>query len=330
MKEYFPHDLSARTDPKLQEVIMAHGMAGIGVYWCVIELMYEQGGELPLNRIKGIAFNLHVDTEMVESIIQDFDLFDVSEDTFTSSSLKTRLKNISDRSEKAKASAKARWKKGDDKASPKECKDDANAMRTHEEDDANAMRTQCERNANKIKENKIYSISSDKSSDILTLPSKEERDYISNKGRHFFSEIKELWNTTCISYQKILAISEARKNKIKIRIAEMGGEEKAIPILAELFQKMQASKFLKGDNPRGWKATFDWLFMNDKNWVKVYEGNYDYVNTTNEHHEQDTNNQTGDPASQRRKAAEELTMRYVAQCEQEQSSSKIRTADGVP
>ena len=38
---------------------------------------------------------------------------------------------------------------------------------------------------------------------------------------------------------------------------------------------MQQSKFLKGDNKRGWKASFDWLFENDKNWVKVYEGNYD-------------------------------------------------------
>ena len=39
--------------------------------------------------------------------------------------------------------------------------------------------------------------------------------------------------------------------------------------------KMQASHFLRGDNKRGWKASFDWLFENDKNWVKVYEGNYD-------------------------------------------------------
>ena len=328
MKEYFPHDFNARTDPKLQEVIMAHGMAGIGVYWCVIELMYEQGGELPMNRIKGIAFNLHVDAEIVESIIRDFGLFDISEDTFTSASLKTRLKNISDRSEKAKASARARWKKGDDKASKKECERNANAMRTHEEDDANAMRTQCERNANKIKENNIHSISSDKSSDILTLPSKEERAYTSNKGRQIFSEIKELWNTTCLGYQKILALSEARKNKIKIRITEMGGEDKAIPILAELFKKMQASKFLQGDNPRGWKATFDWLFQNDTNWVKVYEGNYDTTN--NEPYERDTNNHTGDAASRRRKAAAELTLRYVTQCEQEQSTGQVRSADGVP
>ena len=37
---------------------------------------------------------------------------------------------------------------------------------------------------------------------------------------------------------------------------------------------MQASSFLKGDNDRGWKASFDWIFENNKNWVKVFEGNY--------------------------------------------------------
>ena len=38
---------------------------------------------------------------------------------------------------------------------------------------------------------------------------------------------------------------------------------------------MQESKFLKGESKRGWKASFDWVFENDKNWVKVWEGNYD-------------------------------------------------------
>ena len=55
----------------------------------------------------------------------------------------------------------------------------------------------------------------------------------------------------------------------------MGGIEKAMPLLKLVFEKAQASSFLKGDNKRGWKASFDWFFENDKNWVKVYEGNYD-------------------------------------------------------
>ena len=90
-----------------------------------------------------------------------------------------------------------------------------------------------------------------------------------------FKEIKEMWNAVCVGYPKLHSLSESRKNKMRNRIAEMGGAEKALPLLREIFTKMQASNFLRGDNKRGWKASFDWLFENDKNWVKVYEGNYD-------------------------------------------------------
>ncbi len=90
-----------------------------------------------------------------------------------------------------------------------------------------------------------------------------------------FKEIKDLWNSICIGYARMVVISDARKNKIRNRVAEMGGVEKAMPLLKLVFEKAQASSFLKGDNKRGWKASFDWFFENDKNWVKVFEGNYD-------------------------------------------------------
>lgn len=90
-----------------------------------------------------------------------------------------------------------------------------------------------------------------------------------------FKEIKDMWNEVCTGYPKLHSLSESRKNKMRNRIAEMGGAEKGLLLLREILTKMQASHFLKGDNRRGWKASFDWLFENDKNWVKVYEGNYD-------------------------------------------------------
>lgn len=88
-------------------------------------------------------------------------------------------------------------------------------------------------------------------------------------------KIADMWNATCTSYPKIFTLSEARKNKIRIRVEEMGGIEKAMPIMQTIFKKMQESKFLKGESKRGWKASFDWVFENGKNWVKVWEGNYD-------------------------------------------------------
>lgn len=88
-------------------------------------------------------------------------------------------------------------------------------------------------------------------------------------------KIADMWNATCTSYPKIFTLSDARKNKIRIRVEEMGGIEKAMPIMQTIFKKMQESKFLKGESKRGWKASFDWVFENAKNWVKVWEGNYD-------------------------------------------------------
>jgi hypothetical protein len=40
-----------------------------------------------------------------------------------------------------------------------------------------------------------------------------------------------------------------------------------------MFEKAEASSFLKGKNERGWSATFDWL-INEANMAKVLEDNY--------------------------------------------------------
>ena len=37
---------------------------------------------------------------------------------------------------------------------------------------------------------------------------------------------------------------------------------------------MENSEFLKGSNKAGWKASFDWVFKNSENWMKILEGNY--------------------------------------------------------
>lgn len=91
-----------------------------------------------------------------------------------------------------------------------------------------------------------------------------------------YSKILKLWNGTCLSFPKLTKITEPRKNKLRIRLQEMGGKDldKAIGVLAEVFTQVEESNFLKGDNKRGWKANFDWVIKNPTNWVKIYEGNY--------------------------------------------------------
>lgn len=127
--------------------------------------------------------------------------------------------------------------------------------------------------------NKEISISEDidtkKSRDAASSSASHEAKAVEPNEKIPFAEIKNLWNTTCTGFARLVVISENRRNKIRNRVTEMGGIEKALPIIQKIFEKAQASSFLKGDNKRGWKASFDWFFENDKNWVKVFEGNYD-------------------------------------------------------
>lgn len=92
-----------------------------------------------------------------------------------------------------------------------------------------------------------------------------------------YDEIINLFNSICISLSKVSKCTESRKIKIKSRFNEIGGIEK----IKELFLMVQSSSFLKGENKENWKATFDWLFENDKNWVKVMEGNYNKTQQNN-------------------------------------------------
>ena len=107
-----------------------------------------------------------------------------------------------------------------------------------------------------------------------------------------YDRIRDMWNETCKGLLNVHVLSKSRKSKIKTRVAEMGGLEKAMETIGKLFAKVSESKFLNGDNDRSWKAGFDWLFENDKNWVKVMEGNYDNREQNGGHMERMNTNMT--------------------------------------
>ena len=120
---YFTHDYNARADRKLVNVIMKHGMQGIGVYWCLVEMLYEEGGYMPTEYDR-ISFELRTDTKVIQSIILDFELFKTDADKFWSDSVLDRLQERCDKSEKARESINKRWKKH---------REDTNVIRTNED-----------------------------------------------------------------------------------------------------------------------------------------------------------------------------------------------------
>lgn len=91
----------------------------------------------------------------------------------------------------------------------------------------------------------------------------KERDKIDYKG------IVAAFNSICVSFPSVKALSDARKKAIKARLNTYSLDD-----FKTLFEKAEASSFLKGKNNSNWSATFDWL-IKDSNMAKVLDGNYD-------------------------------------------------------
>jgi hypothetical protein len=124
---YFSHDFNARTDVKIKKLIQKHGLLGYGIYWALVEDLYNNANALPTD-CEGIAFDMRTHCDIIHSVIHDFELFIIGKKTFKSLSIEKRLNERKDKSIKASESANKRWK------------------------NANALRPQCDRNA--IKERK--------------------------------------------------------------------------------------------------------------------------------------------------------------------------------
>ena len=82
-------------------------------------------------------------------------------------------------------------------------------------------------------------------------------------------QVVDLYHSICTSYPSVKALSEVRKREIKARLNTYSLDD-----FKTVFEKAEASSFLKGSNNRNWIANFDWL-IKDENMAKVLDGNYD-------------------------------------------------------
>ena len=107
--KWFSHDYNSRSDGKILKLRMKHGMEGVGVYWCIVEMLYEQDGFMGLNEYDRITFELRTNEELVRSVIHDFQLFEINCDKFWSNTGMERLAIRKDKSEQAKDAINKRW-----------------------------------------------------------------------------------------------------------------------------------------------------------------------------------------------------------------------------
>ena len=95
------------------------------------------------------------------------------------------------------------------------------------------------------------------------------KDKLEEREKITFQQIAEMYNDTCVSFPRLTKLSDARKKAISARLKTYSVNDFKL-----LFEKAEASSFLKGKNQRNWTATFDWL-VQDANMAKVLDGNYD-------------------------------------------------------
>lgn len=140
-----------------------------------------------------------------------------------------------------------------------------NQMATSWQPVGNQMATQ-----DRLGKDSIGEVSVGKSSIVKdSIGEKEEVKEEKNSTTNTCKQVAALFNQICVSYPSVQSLSEARKKAIKARFKTYTLEDFEI-----LFEKAEASDFLKGGNGRNWSANFDWL-IRDSNMAKVLDGNYD-------------------------------------------------------
>lgn len=95
-------------------------------------------------------------------------------------------------------------------------------------------------------------------------------EYIREKKPAFYEPYKDLWNASAPAngLAKILKLSESRMKQFKTRLKDPDFDFIAV------MMAIKKSQFLRGDNPRGWRVNWEYIFKNDTNYLKILEGTF--------------------------------------------------------
>lgn len=129
---YFSHDSNARNDEKILMLRAEHGWEGYGIYWALVEMMFENAETaLDHSKVKGIAAGHNINITLLQAVITTCikeELFDSDDTKFWSDSLRRRKQKYQQikqqKSEAGKKGMAKRW--GTDNTDITELKDTNN------------------------------------------------------------------------------------------------------------------------------------------------------------------------------------------------------------
>ena len=125
-KTYLQHQSNSFTDIKIIKMRSKLGIESYGIFWALLELLFNEENKLCIDDYSVLAFSLQCDADKLKSVIEDFDLFVIEDGCFYSKRLNEHIDTINSKSLKAKENASKRWK-------------NANAMQSHSEPNASRV-----------------------------------------------------------------------------------------------------------------------------------------------------------------------------------------------
>lgn len=213
-KPYFKHDFKARENEKLKRVIFKHGYAGIGIYWCLIEMLYEHQGYLSTKDedMDMLAYELRIEKEVLFDIIENYELFKKDKNRFYSEKVLERISDMQLKSIVNSQNIKKRWDKIrqlNESDTNVYTNEDTNVLQPNNESNTDVIQNirikEYKNNKNVVnKDNKLSSLTTTKNIDI-------------------YSYIEDCFGRTLssVEYEKITSLSsdeEGNYNELKADI----------------------------------------------------------------------------------------------------------------
>ena len=118
VKDYFSHDYHARTD--LRGIQKDFCLEGVGFYWCLVEILHENGGTIKASELEEIAYELHVSVELCTKVVNDYGKFTVKGGKITCDRVMRNLKKREEISEARRKAAEERWGASEDDSASSE------------------------------------------------------------------------------------------------------------------------------------------------------------------------------------------------------------------
>ena len=147
--QYIPHEVSMRNTTEVMNLIENEGMAGYGIYWALLEYLRTQDDYVgDLRVLKSLARQLKTKLAKIESVLNSYGLFSVTDYTFRSRKLESAMKPLE---EKRKAMSKQNAGKAEANRKQNEVKTDAE----YNQVPCNSLKTNSEMVLSKVKESKI-------------------------------------------------------------------------------------------------------------------------------------------------------------------------------